>query len=146
MKLTKKRSRLDTRKFFFSQRVVNGWNRLPVAVVNAESVNAFKNAYDRNYRNDMDVISQWACRSINPQVQVLYNDKYVSTQLGSEYWYGSLSAFGSFRYLPRALAFFPVPCGIYSDPISPITCSGVRTFPSAPENIPPHSVAHRILV
>jgi len=58
MKLTKERSRLDTRKFFFSQRVVNGWNRLPVAVVNAESVNAFKNAYDRNYRNDMDVISQ----------------------------------------------------------------------------------------
>ena len=26
--------------------------------------------YDRNYRNDMDVISQWVCRSINPQVQV----------------------------------------------------------------------------
>jgi len=46
MKLTKERSRLDTRKFYFSQRVVNGWNRLPVAVVNAESVNAFKNAYD----------------------------------------------------------------------------------------------------
>ena len=58
MKLTKERSRHDTRKFFFSQRVVNGWNRLPVAVVNAESVNAFKNAYDRNYRNGMDVISQ----------------------------------------------------------------------------------------
>ena len=25
-RLTKVRSRLDTRKFFFSQRVVNGWN------------------------------------------------------------------------------------------------------------------------
>ena len=44
MKLTKERSRLDTRKFFFSQRVVNGWNRLPATVVNAETVNAFKNA------------------------------------------------------------------------------------------------------
>ena len=36
MKLTKERSRLDTRKSFFSQRAVNGWNRIPAAVVNAE--------------------------------------------------------------------------------------------------------------
>jgi len=28
-KLTKDRSRLDTRKFVFSQRVVNRWNSLP---------------------------------------------------------------------------------------------------------------------
>jgi len=52
MKLTKERSRLNTRKFFFSQRAVNGWNRLPAAMVNAETVNAFKNAYDRNYKNE----------------------------------------------------------------------------------------------
>ena len=60
MKLTKERSRLDTRKFFFSQRAVNGWNRLPATVVNAETVNAFKNAYDRNYKykSDMDNRSQ----------------------------------------------------------------------------------------
>jgi len=38
-KLSKDRSRLDTRKFFFSQRVVNSWNSLPAEVVNAESVN-----------------------------------------------------------------------------------------------------------
>ena len=44
-KLTKVRSRLDTRKFFFSQRVANGWNSLPAEVVNAESVNSFKNSY-----------------------------------------------------------------------------------------------------
>jgi len=58
MKLTKERSRHDTRKFFFSQRAVNGWNRLPATVVNAETVNAFKNAYDPNYKNDMDNRSQ----------------------------------------------------------------------------------------
>ena len=46
-KLAKGRSRLDSRKFFFSQRVVNGWNGLPAKVVNTESVNSFKNAYDR---------------------------------------------------------------------------------------------------
>jgi len=53
MKLIKKRTRLDTRKFYFNQRVVNGWNRLP-----AETVNAFKNAYDRNYVKDMDIRSR----------------------------------------------------------------------------------------
>ena len=35
MKLNKERPRLDIRKFFFSQRAVNGWNRLPATVVNA---------------------------------------------------------------------------------------------------------------
>ena len=53
-KLSKDISRLDTRKFFFSQRVVNSWNSLPVEVVNAESVNSFKNAYDRLCHKDMD--------------------------------------------------------------------------------------------
>jgi len=53
-KLTKDRSRLDTRKFFFSQRVVNGWNGIPAEVINSTSVNSFKNAYDRYYCKDMD--------------------------------------------------------------------------------------------
>jgi len=45
-----KLSRLDTtytRKFFFSQPVFNVWNRLPVAIVNAEIVNGFKKVCDR---------------------------------------------------------------------------------------------------
>ena len=45
-KLAKSRSRLDIRKYFFSQRVVNEWNKLPDSVVEAESVNSFKNKYD----------------------------------------------------------------------------------------------------
>jgi len=56
-KLTKARPRLDIRKYFFSQRVVNRWNRLPAEVVNSKSVNAFKNAYNRLCCNDMDVQS-----------------------------------------------------------------------------------------
>jgi len=46
-KLIKCRSRLDIRKYFFSQRVVNKWNSLPDGVVEAASVNSFKNRYDR---------------------------------------------------------------------------------------------------
>ena len=44
-KLIGSRSRLDIRKKFFSQRVINAWNSLPSDVVQAESVNAFKNRY-----------------------------------------------------------------------------------------------------
>ena len=45
-KLTKSRSRLDIRKHSFSQRVVNKWNELPEVVVDAKSVNCFKNRYE----------------------------------------------------------------------------------------------------
>lgn len=58
MKLTKERSRLDIRKHSFSQRIINSWNSLPASVVNAKTVNGFKNAYDRNYRHDMDIRSR----------------------------------------------------------------------------------------
>ena len=46
-KISVKRKRLTTRSAFFSQHVVNSWNRLPEAVVNATSINAFKNRLDR---------------------------------------------------------------------------------------------------
>ena len=37
---------LDIRKYFFSQRVVNAWNSLPQKIVDADSVNSFKNRLD----------------------------------------------------------------------------------------------------
>jgi hypothetical protein len=46
-KIMKVRSRLDIRRNFFSQRVVNSWNELPASVVEAESVNSFKNRLDK---------------------------------------------------------------------------------------------------
>jgi ribonuclease P/MRP protein subunit RPP40 len=55
LKLFQQRSRLNVRKFFFSQRVVGPWNRLPQHVVDAPTVNTFKNRYDRFYRQDMDI-------------------------------------------------------------------------------------------
>ena len=39
-------SRLDVRKFSFSQRVVDEWNGLPDTLVCAISVNAFKNGLE----------------------------------------------------------------------------------------------------
>ena len=46
--LAKERCKLDIRKYAFSQRTINEWNRLPVPgeCVNATSVNMFKNKLD----------------------------------------------------------------------------------------------------
>ena len=45
-KLYKKRSRLQMRENFFTQRVINMWNSLPEAVVSASSVSVFKQKLD----------------------------------------------------------------------------------------------------
>ena len=42
----KEHVRLDVRKNFFCERVVNQWNALPDIVRNQETTNAFKNQYD----------------------------------------------------------------------------------------------------
>jgi len=47
LKLSKQRANLDIRKYFFSQRTVNEWNQLPQEVVDAQSVNQFKNRLDK---------------------------------------------------------------------------------------------------
>ena len=65
--LVKEQCRLDMRKYSFSQRVINEWNKLPNDCVNASSVNMFKNRIDRyliraGYTDDKIVglsISQW---------------------------------------------------------------------------------------
>ena len=41
-KFFKHRSRLNVRKYFLTQRVVEEWNKLPVEVVSATTVNSFK--------------------------------------------------------------------------------------------------------
>jgi len=47
LKLMKHRSRLDLRKYFFSERVVNRWNELDEDTVSATSVNMFKSRLQR---------------------------------------------------------------------------------------------------
>ena len=49
-KLFRQRSRLNVRKHFFTQRVVNFWNALPSDVVKANSTNTFKNRIDKHWR------------------------------------------------------------------------------------------------
>jgi len=51
-KLVKDRSILNIRKYFFSKRVINGWNTLPASVVEAETVNSFKNRYDKYIKEE----------------------------------------------------------------------------------------------
>ena len=45
--LVKKQSRLDIRKFSFSQRTINVWNTLSPECVHASSGNVFKNRIDK---------------------------------------------------------------------------------------------------
>ena len=45
--LVKKQSRLDVRKFSFSQRTINVWNTLPTECVHASSVSMFKNRINK---------------------------------------------------------------------------------------------------
>ena len=49
-KLTK--NRVNSKKFqnFFSNRIINRWNKLPEAIVNSDSLNMFKSGLDRHYR------------------------------------------------------------------------------------------------
>ena len=43
----KKQSRLDVRKYSFSQRTINVWNNLSTECVQTSSVNMFKNKIDK---------------------------------------------------------------------------------------------------
>jgi len=50
-KLAVNRCRLDTRKYFFSNRVVRHWNELTQKIVDTKSVNIFNNRLDQHWQN-----------------------------------------------------------------------------------------------
>ena len=50
VKLVKDQCRLDIRKYSFSQRTVNEWNKLSTHFITASSVNMFKNKLDTYLR------------------------------------------------------------------------------------------------
>ena len=55
MYLVKERSRKKLRSASFTKRVVNSWNSVPTDVVNAPSVNSFKNRIDK-FWNNQDIV------------------------------------------------------------------------------------------
>jgi hypothetical protein len=46
-------SGLDNRKQFYSQRVVDGWNKVPIDIKNSVKVNSFKMAY-KKHRGELE--------------------------------------------------------------------------------------------
>jgi len=56
LKLYKQRCCTTDRQCFFSSKVINSWNRLPQDVIEATSVNMFKNRLDKHWK-DMGVYS-----------------------------------------------------------------------------------------
>ena len=50
-KIYKKHCRKNRRKYSFSQRVVAHWNALPESVIDATSVNSFKNRLNNHWTN-----------------------------------------------------------------------------------------------
>ena len=50
VKLVKDQCRLDIRKYSFSQRTINEWNKLSTDCITASSVNMFKNKLDTYLR------------------------------------------------------------------------------------------------
>ena len=51
IKLIKRRTHLDTRKFNSGNRIVNAWNLLPQQAVEASTVNGFKNELDIHWKS-----------------------------------------------------------------------------------------------
>ena len=50
-KLFKSRANFDTRKYFFTMRVVDPWNSLPAELVEVKTTNSFKNGLDKLWEN-----------------------------------------------------------------------------------------------
>ena len=49
-KLVKKFSKTDTRRFSFSNRIVDSWNSLPEMIVSSDTLNTFKNRIDSYFK------------------------------------------------------------------------------------------------
>jgi len=53
-KIVKKRCKLDVRKYFFSERVIQRWNHLSQDAIDQATPNGFKRALNKRRINEMD--------------------------------------------------------------------------------------------
>ena len=51
-KLQQKRGDKDVRKYFFPNRIIDDWNKLPEKIVNAKNINQFKKLYDDKHKQN----------------------------------------------------------------------------------------------
>lgn len=51
IRFSRKKCRLNIRKYSFSQRIVDAWNDLPSYVVESKSVNAFKSQLNKHWKD-----------------------------------------------------------------------------------------------
>ena len=72
--LLQQRARLNLRKYSFTFRVVSTWNSLPAAVVQAPSINAFKNRLDKYWRNEDFVYNYKAPYTGGQRLNVNYEE------------------------------------------------------------------------
>jgi len=67
-KLQKSSGQYNIRKYLFSSRVVNMWNNLPNNVVEADTINTFKNSIDK-YWSNQDVLLNFDADLIGTESQ-----------------------------------------------------------------------------
>jgi hypothetical protein len=70
-------SRLDIRKQFYSQRVVDGWNKVPTDIKNSVTVSSFKMAY-KKHRGELEAATYRESRWRKDEVDVLLESTTVS--------------------------------------------------------------------
>ena len=68
LKIMKLRHRLKLREHTFTNRVVESWNSLPASVVNAQTINSFKNGVDKSLSKTCNKFSFGAGRLWQQQI------------------------------------------------------------------------------
>jgi hypothetical protein len=69
-------SKRNVRKYFFSNRICNTWNNLPVHVIQAEKVNTFKNRLD-NCWSEQEVLYNYQAALSTTDYQELRNEELL---------------------------------------------------------------------